>query len=120
MAERLGVPARVGFASLREYAARRLGLKARQTEERVRVGRALVDLPLLDEALASGELCWSKVREATRVAVPETDAAWHAFAVGHASDDVEKAVAFRKPGDLPSTRPDPTLAKHRLSFNVRA
>ena len=39
-AERLGVPARLGFASLKEYAARRLGLKGRPTEERVRVGKS--------------------------------------------------------------------------------
>src|SRR6476660_8055645 len=40
-AERLGVFARCGHASLREYAERMLGLSPRQTEERLRVGRAL-------------------------------------------------------------------------------
>jgi hypothetical protein len=55
-AERLSVHARAGYASLREYAERVLGLKPRQTEERLRVGRALAELPLLDAALASGEV----------------------------------------------------------------
>src|SRR4051812_14806913 len=50
-AERLGVFARCGYASLREYAERMLGLGARQTEERLRVGRALAHLPKLDGAL---------------------------------------------------------------------
>jgi hypothetical protein len=72
-AERLAIPSRVGFASLREYSERRLGLNGRQTEERLRVGRALVDLPALEEALSTGELCWSAVRELSRVAVPETE-----------------------------------------------
>jgi hypothetical protein len=53
---RLSVHARAGYASLREYAERVLGLKPRQTEERLRVGRALAELPLLDAALASGEV----------------------------------------------------------------
>ena len=119
-AERLGVPARLGFGSLSEYAERRLGLKGRQTEERLRVGRALVDLPGLDEGLATGELCWSAVREMSRVAVPETDAAWRAFANGKTAGQVEAAVAGRQPGDLPSSRPDPALIQHRLSFKVRA
>jgi hypothetical protein len=119
-AERLAIPSRVGFASLREYAERRLGLNGRQTEERLRVGRALVDLPALDGALSTGELRWSAVRELTRLAVPETERAWRAWASGKTSRQVEKAIASRQPGDLPSSRPDPALVKHRLSFEVRA
>src|SRR5687767_3507891 len=49
-AQRLGVHARAGYASLAELAERVLGLKGRQTEERLRVGRALGDLRLLDGA----------------------------------------------------------------------
>lgn len=45
-AERLGVAGRAGYASLREYADRLVGLTGRQTEERLRVGRALAELPL--------------------------------------------------------------------------
>jgi len=119
-AERLAIPARVGFASLREYSHRRLGLNGRQTEERLRVGRALAHLPVLDEALSTGELFWSAVRELSRVAVPDTERAWREWARGKGSREVEKAVATRQPGDLPSSRPDPALLKHRLNFNVRA
>ncbi len=119
-AERLGVAARVGFASLRDYSKRRLGLNGRQTEERLRVGRALAGLPALDEALSAGALCWSAVRELSRVAVAETEQAWREWASGKTSRQVEKAVGTRQPGDLPSSRPDPALIQHRLSFNVRA
>ena len=44
-AERLGVHARMGCASLNEYAERVVGLTARQVEERLRAGRALMRLP---------------------------------------------------------------------------
>ena len=41
--------------------------------ERVRVARALEELPRLAEALARGELSYAKVRALTRVATPETE-----------------------------------------------
>ena len=48
-------------------------MKLGAAREHVRVARALGSLPLLAEALASGELSYSKVRELTRVAAPETE-----------------------------------------------
>ena len=53
------------------YADRMLGLNGRQTEERLRVGRALAELPVLDGALGSGELSWSAVRELNLPIGPE-------------------------------------------------
>src|SRR6185436_13554939 len=119
-AERLGVHTRAGHASLREYVERVVGLSARQTEERLRVGRALRVLPKLDAAFAGGELHWSAVRELTRVATSETEAEWLAWAKGRRAQQIEKNVSMRRPGDRPRTRPDPTLARHRLRFEVRA
>ncbi len=119
-ASRLGVATRAGYASLDEYALRVIGLKGRQTEERLRVGRALVALPVLDGALASGEFCWSTVRELTRIATPETEEAWRDWARHKTSRQVEKAVATRTTGDTPDDGPDPTLIQHRLVFEVRA
>src|SRR5690606_33056415 len=72
-AARLGVAKRAGYGSFREYADRVVGLNGRQTEERLRVGRALSGLPHIDRAVASGELCWSAARELTRVATGETE-----------------------------------------------
>jgi hypothetical protein len=119
-AERLGVHARAGYASVREYAERTLGLDGRQTEERLRVGRALACLPALDGALAAGALCWSAVRELSRIATVETELAWLAFAKGRSMREVEKAVAARHPGDGPKAPVDPSIVKHRLRFEVRA
>ncbi len=119
-AARLAVPQRAGYASLHEYAQRALGLKPRQTEERLRVGRALVELPLLDDALRRGELCFSAVRELSRIATAETEQRWGDWAKDHTVRQIEKAVAMRQPGDGPKDRPDPSLVKHHLRFEVRA
>jgi hypothetical protein len=119
-AERLAVPTRAGHASLREYADRMLGLTGRETEERLRVARALAALPDLDAALAAGTLSWSAVRELTRIATPTTERAWLDWAKGRRAQQIEAAVAAHHPGDTPRDRPDPAIVKHRLRFDVRA
>ena len=48
----------------------------RDTRERVRIGRALRDLPELERAFIAGALSYSRVREVTRVATPETERDW--------------------------------------------
>jgi hypothetical protein len=119
-AERLAVSARCGYASLREYAERMLGLSARQTEERLRVGRALARLPELDEALASGRLSWSAVRELTRIADADTECDWIEWADGRRYHEVETAVSAHSVGDGPDAPSDPSRIKQRLSFDVSA
>src|SRR5438309_7287671 len=62
-----------GFRSCAAWLSWRVGLDPGAARERVRVARALGTLPLLAEALARGELSYSKVRALTRVATPETE-----------------------------------------------
>jgi hypothetical protein len=62
-----------GFHSCAHWLAHRVGMDLGAARERVRVARALGLLPLLREALARGELSYSKVRALTRVATPETE-----------------------------------------------
>jgi hypothetical protein len=119
-AERLAAHRRAGYASVAEYAERTVGLRPRQTEERLRVGRALRGLPLLDAALAAGDLSWSAVRELTRIAATSTEQSWLEWAKGRRLRQIEGAVATRRSGDSPAARPDPTLRKHVLRFEVRA
>jgi 5-methylcytosine-specific restriction endonuclease McrA len=59
-----------------------VGLDLHTARERVRVARALADLPQLAAALARGELSYAKVRALTRMATPETEA--RLLAVGRA------------------------------------
>src|SRR5262245_46570474 len=62
-----------GFRSCAAWLSWRVGLDLGAARERVRVARALGALPLLAQALARGELSYSKVRALTRVATPETE-----------------------------------------------
>jgi hypothetical protein len=81
-----------GFRSCAEWLGWRVGLNKGAARERVRVARALGTLPRLTEALARGELSYSKVRAITRVATPVTEA--RLLAVGRAgtAEHVERIV----------------------------
>src|ERR1700756_2390328 len=63
-----------GFRSCADWLSWRGGLNLGAARERVRVARALGTLPHLAQALARGELSYSKVRALTRVATPDTEA----------------------------------------------
>ena len=62
-----------GFRSCAAWLSWRVGLAPGAAREKVRVARALGTLPRLAAALVRGELSYSKVRELTRVATPETE-----------------------------------------------
>src|SRR5262249_43941223 len=81
-----------GFASCAHWLAWRVGLALGAAREHVRVARALGSLPRLKEALARGELSYSKVRALTRVADAETEE--RLLAVGRAgtAEHVEMIV----------------------------
>jgi hypothetical protein len=64
-----------GYGSLLEYLERAMGYAPRTAAERLRVARAIAELPLMADALEDAELAHSAVRELSRVAVPETEAA---------------------------------------------
>src|SRR5436309_12067910 len=79
-----------GFRSCAAWLAWRVGLDAGVARERVRVARALGTLPLLAQALARGELSYSKVRALTRVGTPETEATLLAVAKAGTAVHVER------------------------------
>jgi hypothetical protein len=86
-----------GFRCCAEWLSWRVGLDPGAARERVRVARALGELPQLAGALARGELSYAKVRALTRVATPETEA--RLLAVGRAGTaaHVERIVrAWRR------------------------
>ncbi len=86
-----------GCRSCAEWLSWRVGLDPGAARERVRVARALGELPQLAGALARGELSYAKVRALTRVATPETEA--RLLAVGRAGTaaHVERIVrAWRR------------------------
>jgi hypothetical protein len=81
-----------GFKSCAHWLTWRVGLAPGAAREHVRVARALGTLPLLAQALARGELSYSKVRALSRVATPETEE--RLLAVGRAgtTEHVERIV----------------------------
>ena len=101
-----------------DYLERILGYSPRVGQERLRVARALGELPLIEQALAGGELSYSAVRELTRVATRATEAAWARAAAGMNLRQVEELVAGRAPGALPEDPADPTVRPHVVRFEL--
>jgi len=81
-----------GFASCAAWLTWRVGLDPGAARERVRVARALGGLPRIAEALARGEISYSRVRALTRVATPETEERLLALARCGTAEHVERVV----------------------------
>ncbi len=72
------------------------GLDARAAREKLRVGHALEDLPLITEEFAAGRLSYSKVRALTRIATPTNEADLVMLAQHATAAQVERIVrAYR-------------------------
>jgi hypothetical protein len=75
----------------------RCGLAMGAAREKVRVARALEKLPKVSSAMESGALSYSKAREITRVAAPETEDYLLTIAEHGTAQHVEKFVrAYRR------------------------
>ncbi len=73
------------------------GIDLGAARERVRVARALGELPEITASFAAGQLSYSKVRALTRVATPETEAALLEMARQGTASHLERIVrAYRK------------------------
>ncbi|HUP22183.1 MAG TPA: DUF222 domain-containing protein [Thermoanaerobaculia bacterium] len=86
-----------GFRSCAHGLSWRTGIDLGAAREKVRVARALGDLPLISEAMRCGELSFSKVRALTRVAAAATEEELLHFARAGTASHVEKLVrAWRR------------------------
>jgi hypothetical protein len=65
----------LGFRCLGDWSRERLGVGARAVRGWARVWRALEELPLLREAVLSGEVSWTVARMIVGVVTPENEAA---------------------------------------------
>src|SRR5467141_1797993 len=81
-----------GFVSCAAWLTWRVGLDRGAARERVRVARALGTLPLLAQALARGELWYSKVRALTRIVTPETEERLLRVGTAGTAEHVERIV----------------------------
>jgi hypothetical protein len=74
-ARRADVHRHLGYGSFDEYIERVLGYAPHTGRERLRVAEEIEALPAIAEAWESGRLSYSVVREMTRKATPENEAA---------------------------------------------
>ena len=108
----------LGMVNALDYLERVLGYSPRVGQERLRVARALGELPVLERALAAGDLSYSAVRELTRVATRATEAAWVHAASGKNLREIEELVSGRAPGALPDEPADPSVRPHVVRFEL--
>ena len=86
-----------GFSSCAHWLNWRTGLNKGAAREKVRVARALGELPVIGEAMRKGELSYSKVRALTRVATAENEQELLNFARAGTASHVETLVrAWRR------------------------
>ncbi len=108
----------LGMVSLAAYVEARFGVGVHAAHERLRVARALEALPLVESALACGELAFGHVRELTRVVTPETEAEWLDHTSGQTAHQVQRAVSGHVRGDRPGDRRRPEAMTERVWFEV--
>ena len=81
-----------GALSCAHWLMWRCGLSIGPARQRVRVARALRELPMTSAALAGGQLTYSQVRAVTRVATAEDEQTWLELAEQTTAAQLEKAV----------------------------
>jgi hypothetical protein len=85
-----------GFHSTSAWVSWTCGLTPRAARERVRVAKALRELPLTRAAFGKGEISYSKVRALTRAASPETEERFLDLARFATASQLERTVrAYR-------------------------
>ena len=94
--DRREVWAAQGALSCAHWLSWACGIDTHTAREKVRVARALSDLPLLSEALAKGELGYSKARALTRIATPENEADLLNIGLHGTAQHVEKFVRLHR------------------------
>ena len=90
--DRREVWAAQGALSCAHWLSWACGIDTHTAREKVRVARALTELPLLSEALAKGELGYSKVRALTRIATAENETDLLNIGLHGTAQHVEKFV----------------------------
>jgi len=85
-----------GFQSCAHWLSWRVGWCLGTARERVRVARALEELPLISDALRKGEVSYSKVRAMTRIARPDNEENLLVMARDGTAGHLEKLVRYSR------------------------
>ena len=117
-AERLGTWRELGHATILAYLEAVLGYAPRTAADRLRVARALDELPQLAAELGAGRLHYTVARELARVASPATEAARIDRARGKNVREVQELVSGHRKGSRPTDAPDDDLRVREVSFEL--
>jgi 5-methylcytosine-specific restriction endonuclease McrA len=90
-----------GCSSVFHYGELYLELASHTIAEYLRSGKEMARLPMLAEACEKGDISPSKIREISRVAVPETEKAWLDLARSSTYRQIERLVPLTPKGGLP-------------------
>jgi hypothetical protein len=112
---------RVGWSpahrSCADWLAWRCGMAIKTAREHVRVARALKTLPVIANALANGQLSYSKVRAVTRVANERNEAQLHQAALTHTADSLDRLVSgLRRESHVEEALQDATRRQSRAAW----
>ena len=107
-----------GFGSCAEWLAWRIGITKGTANEKVRAARALEDLPLISEAMARGDLSFSKVRALTRAATPDNEGELLEFALAGSAANLERLVRGWKTLSRFDEQQQERLRHNRRCFSV--
>jgi hypothetical protein len=104
----------VGILSCAHWLNVYCGIGIVAAREKVRVARALKDLPGIDAAFAEGRVSYSKVRAMTRVASPENEEILLNIAIHGTAAHVERAVrGYRRVERIEAAREAAEAHRHR-------
>jgi len=90
----------LGHSSINQYANQELGFSKSKTDDFIRLARQLEKLPAVREAVASGELGYTKAREIVSVATPETQDSWLKAAKGTRKELVNEVKKVKRAAKL--------------------
>jgi Holliday junction DNA helicase RuvB len=106
----------MGYRSVIQYAQRRYHMRPSTAREHIAVGRALDDLPEIDDAFCEGRLSWSQVRLLVRIAVAETEREWVEWAARRTVRQLAAQIRGREKGQRPT---DPARRRiHTTKFRA--
>ena len=109
-----------GHRSVPLFAEAKLDLEERRARELIRVGKALMELTLVDRAFLEGHIGWAKVLALVGVVTPRHEEAWVALATSDITcRELDREVQRAHPGGPPRDPSDKKgLAEKR--FRIRA
>ena len=101
----------LGYGSIFEYAREIVGFSRHQTKDYLILGRKLRRLPAIANAMANGQLSWTKARQICRVTGSADERAWVDLALKVSSRELETIIgriSGRRREDMPGSDPSST------------